>query len=505
MLRKNSLILLLVFILCVSVIGCGNSEKNTGIKTSDSETKHTETKKDEVSDVKLRWYVFMNKQDTCDEVFAEVNEYVKEKLGFEIEIVPLDEYNDKMQVINAGGDSYDLAFTSNWCNNYTKNVSDGVLAPLDDLIEEYAPNLRASMSSSVWDATRINGEIYGVPNQQIMARSPLIAVASGNFEYFGFDASEYENASLSDYEAYLRKFKEETGEYTKIVGGWFDGQAMEYGIQDICGSKIPGAIRFREDGKPEVINQFDSDEFLEYITLRRKWVEEGLASPVVVTVDDVKQYADITDEIVPVMVIGINNKPGVEAEMKATYGIELDVITSFEPLLYTGGVTATLTGVSANSEHKEAAMQFLELVNTDKELMNLLCYGIEGKHYDKISDNTIKLNTENSYITSNWAMGNVFNCYVLEGQAEDTWEQTKAINDSAFASPLIGFTADTESVSTEVANCSAVVAEYFQSLDKGVVDINEEYPEFISKLETAGVQTIIDELQRQVDEWWTNK
>jgi putative aldouronate transport system substrate-binding protein len=44
------------------------------------------------------------------------------------------------------------------------------LAPLDDLLPEYAPGLWASMPETTWNAARVNGTIYGVINQQIFPK-----------------------------------------------------------------------------------------------------------------------------------------------------------------------------------------------------------------------------------------------------------------------------------------------------------------------------------------------
>lgn len=40
-----------------------------------------------------------------------------------------------------------------------------------------------------------------------------------------------------------------------------------------------------------------------------------------------------------------------------------------------------MLSINANSKHKEQAMMYINLINTDKVLYNLICYGIENKHY----------------------------------------------------------------------------------------------------------------------------
>jgi putative aldouronate transport system substrate-binding protein len=45
------------------------------------------------------------------------------------------------------------------------------------------------------------------------------------------------------------------------------------------------------------------------------------------------------------------------------------------------------------------------------------------------------------------------------------------------------------------------VQRYTKGLESGVLDPDTVLPEFISELESAGINTIIEEKQRQLDEW----
>ena len=54
---------------------------------------------------------------------------------------------------------------------------------------------------------------------------------------------------------------------------------------------------------------------------------------------------------------------------------------------------------------------------------------------------------------------------------------------------------------TELAACSNVVSEYNVSLTSGLVDPETVIPEFVEKLEAAGIDKIIAEKQSQLDAW----
>ena len=66
---------------------------------------------------------------------------------------------------------------------------------------------------------------------------------------------------------------------------------------------------------------------------------------------------------------------------------------------------------------------------------------------------------------------------------------------------ILGFSFDIEPVQTELSSCQAVVDEYLGPIARGSVDVDTELPKFLEKLEAAGVDKVIAEAQRQINEW----
>ena len=69
----------------------------------------------------------------------------------------------------------------------------------------------------------------------------------------------------------------------------------------------------------------------------------------------------------------------------------------------------------------------------------------------------------------------------------------------------LGFMFDPVPVKSEYAQISSVMAEYGAPVSNGMVEFDKYYPAFIDKLEKAGVDTVIKEMQRQLDEWFAKK
>jgi putative aldouronate transport system substrate-binding protein len=161
-----------------------------------------------------------------------------------------------------------------------------------------------------------------------------------------------------------------------------------------------------------------------------------------------------------------------------------------------------LTSISGQSKNPERAMMALDLLFADKDLYDLLCLGIEGVHYTKPTSYSYSPIDGSGYSPGiQWVFGSWFNGLLSEGQPEDTWEQHIKGNDEAYASPLMGFVYSTENVQTEFAQMSALMSEYLPGLMTGSVDPEARIPELLGKLEGAGIKTLIEDAQKQIDAW----
>lgn len=444
--------------------------------------------------VNLKIHTLIPEQADSAAVMEALNEYTKEKIGVTVEYVfHGGSFADKIQTIIASGEEYDACFTSNWCNPYNTDVIKGAFLDVKDMIPEVAPGLLEVIPEYMWKAATVNGGIYAVPNQQIVARQIGALMPKDYVDGTGTDIETIK--TLTDMGDYAQKAFDE---YGAKVGGVNRTQAADYcGYEYISDYMAAGAIKM-DDETAQVVNFYATDEWKAMLNELVELNDKGLLDGECGYMDeygDSQRVAKKTSAF-----YSGTYKPGVEAEESARAGYDCVFAKSAtEPYISTNSVIATMYGISATSKHPEETLKYLELINTDPYAMNLVSYGIEGKHYNKIDENTIELISNSGYSHGqSWAVGNVFNSYVLEGQPEDVWEQTKALNDSAKASPILGFSFDPEPVKMEITNVSKVVKEY-ESLVGGELPVEETNAEFLEKLEVAGVNEVIAEMQAQID------
>ena len=174
---------------------------------------------------------------------------------------------------------------------------------------------------------------------------------------------------------------------------------------------------------------------------------------------------------------------------------------------------ATCTVIPYTAKHPEEAIQLVDLLHSEegKELLNLLCYGIEGVHYDKIGENRIQPydydtqgDANSAYGIPNWMLGNLNYVYevpvVTEGQPEYVDNYNRVTRKEQHKSALYNFRVDNSNVTKEISQVTAVFAEYLNQLVFGVsADYEKIYNEMIKKAEKAGLRTIIEDFQKQAD------
>lgn len=446
----------------------------------------------------LKIYQIGNKPEGWEEVLAAFNEKTLQDIGVktEWEFISTGSYSEKLNVIMAAGEEFDVCYTG-FVNPIASAVNNGAFLALNDLMDEYAPDLYDSMPEYWWDATTFDGKIYAVPNQQVAAMPSGVWTFKRHADKYGFDMDSIK--CLEDLEPMLEVIKQNEPDLWPFrvvpgVGASITGEtADDYEIL------TTGLCIKRDDKTAQLINYYELPEFYEGIELLNSWWKKGYIRKDIVSVMD-----DTSDFKAKKYVFNVGNwKPGMEVETMASYGEECVRSIYNEACITTADCDSTMFAISRTSKYPEKAMEFINYINTNVEAYNLLASGIEGVNYDMLEDGRIKVKEGNKYpIGSGWKWGNQFNAYITDTQDPNVWVETKELNENAKVSPIMGFRANTDDILTEIAQVEAVVAEF------AVIqysDYEKLYPEFLKRLEKAGLPKIKAEYQRQINEFLKNK
>jgi putative aldouronate transport system substrate-binding protein len=167
-------------------------------------------------------------------------------------------------------------------------------------------------------------------------------------------------------------------------------------------------------------------------------------------------------------------------------------------------VTAAMHAISAMCKNPERALMFLELVNTDETLSNLINYGVEGVHYKKAGKATITQlprGVEKYNPDSQWMFGNETITYSLPERTSKAWTTLDESVKKAIASPLLGFSFDPEPVAVEIHNLNDITNKYVNDLSIGKVNPTSTLTKMNNELKNAGLQKVLTEMQQQVDKF----
>lgn len=490
---KRFLAMALAVMMVLSFAACGGEK----VKESDVPT--------------LVWYVQGDKQHDVATVMEEVNKITVPAIGAKLDLQFIDDasYSEKMQMMMAAGTEFDICFTG-YVNSYRNGAEKGGFVALNDYLKDM-PEFWESIPEHTWGTTKIKGNIYAVPNLQIIGEQWNFYTFKDLAEKYGLldKVDEYAPINLDVMEEYLGNIKKNEPSYYPIryLQGATSFSTLDtiekYKVDGYAENIVGGVVHayFDKDGKLETFDTATNREGYKWqIAKAREWFEKGfIREDILSATDDTAEhaagkYASWVEKW----------KPGIIQELEQKYQRE---VVSFQitPTIYRSAAPDAMTAISKTSKHPDLAIKMVELVNTNKDVYNLICFGVEGKHYNLDKDGRVVYNDEGGYIPKAcWKFGNQFNALLLPGQPDDVWELTRKINEDALPSPLVGFIFDTTPVTTEISAVLSVQSEYAPIM-KGVKADYEGYlKEYDTKLKQAGVDRIIKEIERQYTEWEKN-
>jgi len=485
----------MTLMLAMLVTACGSNSGNDGQTSGESAEGNEEA-------VALTM-AFLNFGVMDDEqlVEDEINKIALEKINATVDFMPIDiaAWQQQTNLLLAGNEKLDLIMTSSFFN-YASQVAKGQLVPLDELLEQYGPDIKNTMDPAIYNGTKVNGQIYGVPSIRDVGADYGMVMRKDLVDKHGIDLSAVKSwADLGD--KVFKVIKEnEPGVIPLVQSSQTGTVAYQMFTPHIDPLSDRYGVIAIDDQEMKVQNLYEMPVYRDTLKLVREWYEAGY----------IMQDAATTQESGQSLVkagkaLGYfnNMKPEYEKQETKSTGHEMVGVRLSDVVIQSNGANAFMMSIARNSEEPERAMQFLNLLYTDANIMNLLANGIEGKHYVKNEDGSIRMPdgvTESKYLFNQWEIGNNFLTSVWEGTSLDIWEKTKAFNASAKVSPALGFTFDQSPVKTEVAAVTNVENKYRIGLESGTLD-PAQLDQFIAELKSAGIDNIIAEKQKQLDAW----
>lgn len=545
--KKKLLSLALAAAMLTGILsGCGNTDTpaDTPASTStdsavvdEGEPADTEASEEapasalDISEhVTLKWYLHGSNVTDDSAVMEKVNEYLGEKLNVTLEPIwgTWGDFDDGATMAINGGDDIDIYFTCSWsADEYNQYAKKGAWVRLDDpennLIAQYGSDVWAILPDVLKEGAAIDGSdgygVYAIPGFKDFGTQNTWDVNVTLLEKYGYTLEDIESRDYYSFGDILQTVKE--GE--EADGGTFyplniEAMVLERqvtnsiivnGDSGTCNvlSYYIDPTDVSTDIGSRIENKFATEEYKKFVDQTREYYLAGYIDPLMgnaQSANDTLQSAQLSANYL----IGTQSYAlGYEATSSAARGIEVAYVPCTPPYVDKTSTQGAMMAISTASKNPERAMAFLNLLNTDAYLMNLLEYGVEGVHYNLNADGLVEFTDERAnYQPWTNGMGNVTQLTPLVDNGVGFYTDVFIpYYTSAKGIPAFGYVFDATSVETELAALANIGGQYALALDAGTVDPETALPEFLQKLEDAGMQKVLDEANAQLDAYFASQ
>ncbi|MFD0961484.1 ABC transporter substrate-binding protein [Paenibacillus chungangensis] len=501
---------LVAILLAVTVIGCssgnGNSSRNNNSanqgNSGKSEATATPEEKKEIVTIKSIYPG--DKPAGTDAVLAKVNEKMAADIGVKLELTfaPWDQYANKITLDAATSNSID--FFWNGSSQLVNYYSQKLLAPIDELMEQHGQAIYENIDSMLFEGMKMDGKLYGIPST---GNSPKANIYQSIL--YRDDLRMKHNLpvpdSVENFEAFLQGIKDNEPDLVPLTSASVAYILMnQFGPEEyLAGTGSSAGFKINEDGTITVMPTQEMTGLREAAKLVHEWYKKGFIP------EDILNIGDVTARLTAGATAVVNGAAMSAADQQNVIANNVkDAVLNnqgFGPeKKYIRSPGGDAIYVTSQTKKGEAVIKFVNWVFSSQENYDLYVYGIEGVNYE-IIDERVKMLNEDYVTFPGWMFKNMNLQRFAVGITDDYIEKIKKWDEGAEFSPLMGFNFNPESVKTELAQAQQVFNAYSSTLNSGIVDPETIWPEFTKQMKAAGQDKIIEEAQKQIDEFLASK
>ncbi|MBO5552176.1 MAG: ABC transporter substrate-binding protein [Lachnospiraceae bacterium] len=494
---KKKINAIIAALLIIALAGCGSQAQPS---SSASEEKNAEAASGEP--VQIVWWVYSDGDipKDLDKVISRANEISTEKIGVTVDMKLLTE--EQFDLDMTAGEYYDMTFTCDWCNDFDNNARAGYFRDITDLVPDVAPRLYEAVEPW-WKIGELDGKIYGVPMLKDLGAEVFFRLNSDYFEgEKGMTLPEEMN--FEDLEPLLSAWKQDNPDgYPLYIGhngltGMF--QVHEKIVSDFL--VIPYSKAGTDEGT-KIIPVWEDEEYMSMLRCMHKWYEAGYINPDAATITELP-YSLLNPVRSGTAWTGYKGWSDPE-----TVGFNVKLVRYIGPNMSRATQQGSMIAINAaaSEEKTEACLKYMELLYTDREFRDTLAYGLEGEHFEYYEDTVIRTDAgAENYLLDNFVTGPAVSASVVSASKEnladpDQWKKVYEGYKNAKESDTKGFSFDSVNVEAEVTALSALLDDRYHELVTGTVDPDKAMAELSDLMYKAGLQKVIDEAQRQLDEY----
>ncbi len=430
-----------------------------------------------------------------DMVLKRLNELTERDLNCSVDIewIGKGEYNSRYPILLTTDKHIDLIYASNWLH-FIEHAQRGAFAPLDDLVEQYAPETNEILTEAERKQATVDDNLYAIPSNYVNYNA-LGVIARGDL------MDKYQIDSIDSFDDYLdfcdvisrEEGMDPTG-MCAINQDMITLYVLSKGYYPVTGDNSCPYWVDLKDKNFKVYFQSECPEVDEYLSKAEEWFQKGywradvLASKEEMLLD------------VGLAASRIHNYDAYLGEYGLNQDKDIRYYNLVNPIVRQTALQDAMA-IPALSTNKERAMMLLEKLRNDEEYYMLLMYGIEGYHYTKADRQITFLNNDYGNEPGTWGIRDErYKCWdsILP---DDALEMRSAFKKEAVDTPLVNFDLDLDSIGKQYEKIQNVMDVYYAPLKLGYIDYDEGMKELALHLKEAGNEEVKAEIQRQIQEY----
>lgn len=443
-------------------------------------------------------------------VEAAVNKISEPSIGVNIKLLPLPVWSsgEKVNMMLSSGQQLDMMLQATFMgDNPVLNANQGKILALDGYLQKSGQGILKTQKDLL-KTTKINGKIYGIPwaeykgnpGNVIIMRKDMVT----KYHITVKPVSTWED--IEKIFATIKKNAPDVIPFNNQGKAAFNAMYDSFGYGGFSLNFPVGAI-INPTKNADIVNFYASKEYKDIVERMRKWYLAGYIA---------KDAATSTDDFNEIIKAGrgfatlSQDNPGVMTNTKNQWGTDVveTKIAGMNPEMVSGYFPTTWS-VPVTSKNPEKAVALLNLMYTNKAVNNLLNNGIEGVHYAKTSQNNIidfpkGVNPGNSgYYVIIKRFGDPSQTYRWVPDKASVYYDLAVYSREAskHVSKAYGYLFDPQNYTTEMASVKNVISQYQKPLESGSVDPDKTLPEFLKKLDDAGMKDLVNANKTQFKAW----
>ena len=477
--------------------GCGGTKGGGKVADEDMNTCPKDA-------YEINWYLMVDPQNDVHSVEEKMNEYLKDKLNVTVKLNCLSsaQYSQKLSTMINANEYFDLCFAARWMLDYVGNSRAGAFVKLDDYLDTYLKGIADEYGRENLEYAKVDGGLYALPVYKEMVTQYGWIYRKDIADKYNIDMNKYK--SFEELEPVLKMIKENEPDIKYPIDWASDTTPASKFSQE---NYIFESFLFKDgtENAGKSVNPYATDGYLKACQTARDFYNKGYVRPDVLTATDQLQRMKEGKTFVLMQPV----KPGKAKELFKNTVYDFDQTEVTEPTLdYLAG-TGSMQAISTSSKNPVRVMRFLNLLNTDRYLKNLVVHGVEGKHYERIDEKTVKATPGSGYdiYSNSWAIGNVFLDDLLDTEDPNKLTDLKAYNDRAKTSKLdnaiLSFCLKEDDERTRVrSEINGVIDKYTKQIVTGAVDPEPVIGELNEQLKKVGIDDYIKSIQAEFDEYY---